>query len=542
MSKITTEDCKDFLISHFKNIGHDTLVKDWKRGSKYKRDNIVMRDFNHPLLGIVVVAEDNGVLSIDGTVTPSNQPVVKVKSKKDEYVQRDFTEKEKKEAADLILQYINRDEDGDSDEEDNVEKLLKSKKWINYQHALPSQFYFCFPTDTYNNEKDSVVNGIDTPMVFDGQYSKESFCILFTDKSESDIDLYASNILKNGILPEWSDFCDEYHLDFSSDAPQMTVRECFKMLLEMGFEYKSENDSFGDDCLFGDELNKLKVVKSLTIGKEKDKVLKLDAQIKSILKKDDVVALNDLISNGLDINIKVSGGDYLISMASQEKASKCVLSLLDAGVDLWKSINGNYCVGSQIILRKTEDLTLLLGYMEKQLPTDNIVDKLSVILDNVNYLSEKKDDLELVMSFMKRILSDSEISQVVLNEMGVFLSYDKNLLKETILNADEINYKNALVRSINDKNLISWALSERSVDIRSEQVNGKTVLENLQEDLDNVMERIERSRRGFQMVIVHSDGRREYELDTLTEKYKQALNLLSQVERTGYSDKKPKMK
>ena len=64
MSKITTEDCKDFLIAHFKAQGTETVAKEWKRASKYKQDDLVHRDFSHHQLGIVVEVEHSNVLSI----------------------------------------------------------------------------------------------------------------------------------------------------------------------------------------------------------------------------------------------------------------------------------------------------------------------------------------------------------------------------------------------------------------------------------------------------------------------------------------------
>ena len=155
MSKITTEDCKDFLINHFKKQGLETIAKEWKRASKYKEGELIQRDFSHPTVGIVVVTEDKNGLYING----SNS----VKIANSEYVQKDFTPQEKKEAKKLLAKYISRDDD--SDDEDSVEKLMKTDKWIEFQHALPSQFYFCFPNDTYHNHIDNVSNGLDTPMI-----------------------------------------------------------------------------------------------------------------------------------------------------------------------------------------------------------------------------------------------------------------------------------------------------------------------------------------------------------------------------------------
>lgn len=263
MSKITTDDCKIFIVKTLKEQGIETVEKEWKRVSKYKEGNLIKRDFTHPSVGVIVVSEDTSGLSI---VESSK---VKTKTSNNNYIQKDFTLEEEIEAAELVEKYI----DCTQNDEGGVEKLMESDKWVKFQHALPSQFYFCFPNDTYENDVDNVTNGLDTPMVINDS-SSNSFCIMFTDKNDSDIDLYASNILNYGLLPEWTDFCDEYHLAFKHEAPEITVREWFKMLLEMGFEYRD------DDCLFAKELKKIKIVKSFEVNKEKDECLKKDSTLK----------------------------------------------------------------------------------------------------------------------------------------------------------------------------------------------------------------------------------------------------------------------
>jgi hypothetical protein len=536
MSKITTEDCKDFLISHFKSQGTQTVAKDWKRTSKYKQDDLVHRDFSHPELGIVIVVEDSNGLSIAG-----NAPV-KTTQSKNEYIQKDFTAQEKKAAKELLAQYIKRDYDSD-DQEDNVEELMISDKWVEFQHALPSQFYFCFPDDTYSNHKDNVTKGIDSLMKVEEEYSSGTFNVMFLDKSGSDIDLYANDSLKNGVLPEWTSFVDEYHLELTDDAPEMTVREWFKMLLQMGFEYKD------DDCLFSKELNKIKPVKSFTANKEKDKSLTKDGTLKAIFKRDDMVGLKSLLDSGLDVNMKLSGGDHVLLQAYKDNADNCVDILLARGADIWLKTNGDYCVAAQMIgsryssdeKTKTAELSFLLGHMGKQLPTDNLFGKISMLFSNSTYSSQSKPQFELLYKFVSKVLTEKEANQVILNHMEGVSRLNPALLINIIRKSDEDDYKAGLVNNIGSAYIVTWALGHRKTDITKEMVEGTTVVEHLQKEIKALKERIDDSKKGFMLVFVNRDGTQEYEIDRFINSYNAKNKLLATIEKLGGNNNKPKI-
>jgi len=64
MSKLTTEDCKKFLVNHYKQRKVITKIEDWKRTRKYKVDSNYHRDFEHLAFGIITLKEKNGELEI----------------------------------------------------------------------------------------------------------------------------------------------------------------------------------------------------------------------------------------------------------------------------------------------------------------------------------------------------------------------------------------------------------------------------------------------------------------------------------------------
>lgn len=243
MSKITTENCKEFLIQHFINKGVETKDKDWKRTSKYKQDDVWIREFSHPSLGVVSLGETNGSLEIVETK-------VQEETTEASYFKK-FSQDEVDGAKKLVKKLIKIRTNGDDDD-----LLFESEDWKKYKHALPSQFTFYFPFDApyevYRNDLTNVSNGLDSPFVFNND---ESFNIMFNDKNTKDIDLYTSDCLNtniSGILPKWTDFIDEYHLEATSDAPKdLTVKEFMHVMFDLGFEYKVGGEY---DCLFKKEI------------------------------------------------------------------------------------------------------------------------------------------------------------------------------------------------------------------------------------------------------------------------------------------------
>lgn len=243
MSKITTEHCKEFIVNHFNNNGINTSIKDWKRTSKYKQDDLLLRDFFHTTLGLITLVEKNDLLEIlDGQKQQENNEPSYFKK---------FSKEEINGAKKIVKKLIKIREEQDDDD-----LVFESAEWRKYCHALPSQFTFYFPFDNpnevYHNDKNNVMNGLDSYMFFN---SYKSFNIMFSDKNTNDIDLYTSDCLNNnisGILPPWTHFIDEYHVEVTNDAPlNLTVRQFINIMFELGFEYQ-----VGEiyDCLFNQEI------------------------------------------------------------------------------------------------------------------------------------------------------------------------------------------------------------------------------------------------------------------------------------------------
>lgn len=226
MSKITTEDCKEFLITAL-NLPNNIKIK---RLKKYKdTDGLYLRDFSDENGQYYTVKELNdGSLSVhDNSHIQNNPPQFNAK----------------KFLKQIIKKLENEDYDYDEEDEEVIEKYIKQIQGFSPEDKkkLAAEFTFFFPNDTYNNEIDTVDQGINTLMIKD----HHSYCINFYDNTESEPDLYLTDILR-AILPDFFDKVDEYHFEIDAYSKNntinsMTIKDTITLLEDLGFVYKPKS-------------------------------------------------------------------------------------------------------------------------------------------------------------------------------------------------------------------------------------------------------------------------------------------------------------
>lgn len=343
----TTEDCKAFLLQHYPQ----TNEKGWKRTSKRKVDGEVQRTFIHTDIGEVIIAETNqGLVIRSAYISTMSLPAKKVKIKSTlEVTQKMFSKEQESIAEKIILQYVYGyiyDKQGKCKSKQEDEELIRNHQAV-MEHpylsqgfeALPSRFTFYFPVDCYGNEVGAVSKGINSPMSFnDSDGISNGFNIIFDDKGESDPDAGAHELLVEGILPPWVSFVDEYHLELTDDAPKITVFEFFKILVELGFEYKPGEM----DCLFKKELKKITIHHGQTLSMQKINQAMTFGKMASFIRKNDKTSFIKALDDGFDMyRIVSSHGDSLFQLAIKENAPDFAQILLERGFDIWNK-TGNY--------------------------------------------------------------------------------------------------------------------------------------------------------------------------------------------------------
>lgn len=243
MSKITTEDCKSFIL---KELALDNSIK-IKRLKKYKNeDGLYVRDFE------ISNGQSCSILEqTDGSLLMMNTNNSK----------KSFNAKELSAASrhlDLINLYMSiAKEKNQSIIDDDVQDMINNNE---IRPLLPSQFWFNFPEGIHSNTKENIKNGLDSPFIFKSDSSENSdstinnsFCFKIIPRNT---DFHENYRLLEAINPLIkSDFLsiDEYHYQFNptSENKNMTIKEVIDYLEKFGFTYKKEikNNSL---CLFGE--------------------------------------------------------------------------------------------------------------------------------------------------------------------------------------------------------------------------------------------------------------------------------------------------
>lgn len=231
MSKITTEDCKNFIKDHF---GLTSTVN-IKRDRKYKDNNgDIIRVFIVNGLETYLIKEDTeGQLSILTDIAA---------------VQKEKTFN----AKSFLKKYIKK---LSNDEDDGIEisyEFLAEGKLLSEddKFKLANEFYYCFPL-VYDNDIDSVTNGLDTPMFRATKYGTASYGIFFHDSLSSDPELYIDEIVKV-IIPSFFQKVDEniFEMKRNNNNKDMTINDVMKIFDSLGLSYKNCPDFFGeDDCM-----------------------------------------------------------------------------------------------------------------------------------------------------------------------------------------------------------------------------------------------------------------------------------------------------
>jgi hypothetical protein len=226
MSKITTEDCKNYIKDRF---GLTSTVN-IKRDRKYK-------DGNGDVIRVFKFNDETCLIKEDvlGHLSVVNESDIVEKPKSDE--PKEFNAKK---FIKKNIKHLENDE-GD-DEEEAMAIFMKETARLSLEDKVKvaNEFYFYFPYETYNNMSKFITKGLDTPILIDG---KDSLCIVFYDSLDSEPDLYVSDILKE-ILPEYFDKVDEYHFEVDSNdfTKKLSITDMIELLQHYGFTYKNSTE------------------------------------------------------------------------------------------------------------------------------------------------------------------------------------------------------------------------------------------------------------------------------------------------------------
>ncbi len=231
MSKITTNDCKDFLIK----IYPETNIKLWKRINKYKDENgFVCREFNNPSVGDVILIENNETLQIKQSEIIKNDPIT---INDNTIIVKSFSKKDITDAKRLVSKYVNSFGEEEISED--------SKGFI----AIPSQI--CYRFSIIDGDYKVILQSINAT----GDYNTrlDRFCLeIFPANGQYDEHM---DYLIGTFLPENDGEMMECTFEFSYEEP-ISIKEMVQKMASAGFIYSK------DHCFLADTISKLDFIHS----------------------------------------------------------------------------------------------------------------------------------------------------------------------------------------------------------------------------------------------------------------------------------------
>lgn len=375
MSKLSTDDCKDFLMQHYP----DSKRTQWKRVSKYKDDaGCVCRDFNNPSVGDVTLVEDNDVLSMKQVesvvITPivANDNTIMVKS---------FSKKDMTDAKRLVSKYVNSDGEEEISDE--------NKGFI----AIPSQVVYRF--SILDEDYEEILKSIN--VTGDYHHKLDRFCLEIYP-AHGYYDEHMDGLIGT-FLPYNDGELMECTYEFSYEEP-ISIKEMVQKMSDIGFVYYKE------DCFLADTVSKLDFVNEV-IKVESSSLINVKVAFEQAIKTDDAAVLDDALSNGGLLNFKYKKTSPLV-YCMQNNLVNCFKILVKHETDLAKGVKYS---GNPVWKEAISDAVLGHSF-----------DYLSYLLDQGQY------------DFKKANPQENQTMMSVLLDMNLFDKY-RNILNDKIRSA-----------------------------------------------------------------------------------------------------------
>lgn len=303
MPKITTEDCKTFLLDLYK----DKNGINWKRIRKFKDVNgDVCREFKHSDGSVVTLLEKNSQLSV---LLTNDYPVLlgvatPQKNENKQSKQAVFTlfdETQQKAAKRLINAFVKPKEDPITPNSDD--------KGFN---AIPNLIYFSFLEDA-NPDESEYLEEIAAAMNFNAPMRDIS--VFFMPSTVKSFCEHLSPLIESFLtLPLYE--VEEMSFKINDCDTPLSVADVFEQLSKEGFVYNP------DGCALRSLFEQYAFINVEPVVNTDDKTPALKKAFLSALKKDDVTALKALIADGLLLTFKV-GGQSLLAKTMYENKLEC---------------------------------------------------------------------------------------------------------------------------------------------------------------------------------------------------------------------------
>jgi len=323
MSKITTEDCKSFLLDLYK----DKKVVNWKRIRKFKDENgEICRELKHSDGTSVTLIEKNGQLSVliqpDYPVLLSSQTTVNTEKSKNVSILSFVDESDKEHSKKTVFTLFDETQQKSAKrlvnafvkpKEDPVEPDSSAKGF----QAIPNLIYFSFLEDA-NPDESEYLEEIAAEMNF--QAPMRDIAVFFMPSTVKSFCDHISPLIDSFLtLPLYE--VEEMSFKINDCDTPISVTDVFEDLCKSGFVYNP------DGCALKNLFTQYHMVPTEPVIDLNDKTAEYKKGFLSSLKKDDVIKMKALTDSGMPLNFKV-GGQSLLGKTMHENKLECFKYLL----------------------------------------------------------------------------------------------------------------------------------------------------------------------------------------------------------------------
>lgn len=372
MSKLSTDDCKDFLMEHYP----DSKRTQWKRVSKYKDDaGCVCRDFNNLTVGDVTLVEINGVLALKQSVVVAVAPLV---VKDNTVIVKSFSKKDMTDAKRLVSKYVNSD--GEEEISDDNKGFI----------AIPSQVVYRF--SMLDGDHKVILDSINATR--DYNHKMDRFCLeIYPAHGEYNEHM---DYLIGSFMPENGGEAMECTYEFSYEEP-ISIKEMVQKMASAGFIYLENS------CFLAETISQLEFVNE-AIKVETSALVDIKTVFEQAIKTDDGAMLDEALSNGGVLNFKYKKSIPLV-YCMQHNLVNCFKALVKHDPDLAKGVKYS---GNPVWAEAISDV--VLGYS---------FDYLTHLLDHGKY------------DFKKANPAENQMAMSVLVERNLLDTY-RNILNDRV--------------------------------------------------------------------------------------------------------------
>lgn len=321
MTKITTEDCKLFLLDLYK----DKNGAKWKRIRKFKDEHgDVCREFSHSDGTLVTLVEKKCQLSVLLSKYYKELSNIKINQeiKEKQSGQAFFTlfdDTSKKSAKRLVNAFV-------KPKEEPVEPDSGAKGF----NAIPNLIYFSFLEDA-NPDESEYLEEISADMNFNAPMRDIS--VFFMPSMVKSFCEHLSPLIEPFItLPLYE--VEEMSFKVNDSDTVLTVTDVFEQLSKAGFVYNP------DGCALKDLFAQYQLINIEPVINTNDKTAEYKKAFLSAIKKDDVAKVKALIDSGLPLNLKI-GGQSLLGKTLHENKLECLKYLLTLYSNTANASNGS---------------------------------------------------------------------------------------------------------------------------------------------------------------------------------------------------------